>query len=105
MALRVKAVGLSLEPWRKEGPAGRDEGGQTRNLSGVLMHTVPTKTCFNPRIMEGGALGRVLSTLQGTSPIYRHQYLCVVPPDVPTPPNQRSCFFFFNPTGHYSPRC
>lgn len=95
MTLRVHAaaaVGLSLEPWRKEGSAGRKEGGQRRNLSGVLMHAVPTKTRSNPRITEGGATARVFSSLQGPSLIYRPQFLCVVPPDDPTPFNHRRFF-------------
>lgn len=57
------------------------------------MHAVPTKTRFNPRITEGGATARVLSGLQGPSLIYRPQFLCVVPPDDPTPSNHRRFFF------------
>lgn len=100
MTLRVHAAaGLSLEPWQKEESAGRKEGGQRRNLSGVLMHAVPTKTRFNPRITEGGATARVLSSLQGPSLIYRPQFLCVVLP-LPTTGD-----FFLSPAGHYSARC
>lgn len=103
MTLRVYAVRLSLEPWRKEGSAGRKEGGQRRNLSGVLMHAVPTKTRFNPRVTEGGPQRESFVAFKAqvsfTDPSFSVWSLLMILP-LPT-----TADFFLSPAGHYSARC